>query len=173
MVAGSLRFLSFLVSCATARLPMTQWQRQRFSLSVPWLNALSKTSRVPSRSTSPFPSPHESLAARQGQAFVGGSNWHWVETQTIVRVTPDTVTRRMARRCLRFSRRRGNWSPNARACRKAHWHYSPRPLAPSVSSDTPDPSFQGNCPISRVQPAELGRSAHACCVERLLRCPSA
>ena len=159
MVAGSLRFLSFLVSCATAKLPMTPWQRQRCLPFVPWLTALSKASRVPSRSISLFPSQHEQLAVRIGQTFAGGAIWYWVEAQAAVRVSPHTVARRMARRCLRVSRWRGNRPSNACSYRQAHRHHSTGSLAPSVSPVTPNPSLQGSCAIKPSQPPALERWA--------------
>ena len=133
MAAGLLRFLSFLAFFVMARPPMRLWRRLKYLPFVPWPSALNIVSRVPSQSIFPFLWPHESLAVRQGQTFTGGLVWHWMESKTAVRVASHFVARWMARRCLCVSRRRRNRPSNACPLRKAHRHYSPRPIAPSVS----------------------------------------
>lgn len=160
MAAGLPRFRSFPASCATASRPMTPWQKPRRLPSVPWPSALSNTNRVPSKSTFPFPSPRESVAVHQGQAFACGIVWHRVETQTAIWFSPHVVPGRLARCCLRVSRRRRNWPQNACSSRKAYGHHSKRFVVPPAFPVVPEPSVRGTL---RIEPREAGYLKHWRC----------
>ena len=141
MAAGSLKFRSFPASFAMAKQRRKPCRRRKFLPFVPWPNDLSKMSHVLSKSTSPFPSPHESMAVNQSQTVAFRFVWHWLETQTAIWLALHVVTRRLARLCLCFSRRRRNWPAYACSHRKAHRHYPQRPVVRLPITATPNPSI--------------------------------
>ncbi len=120
MAAGLPRFCSFPACCATAPQPMQPWQGLKCLPRGPWLSDSNTASHAPSRSISPCPWLHESVAVHQGQTPAGGLVRHWVGTQKAIRLPAHAIAERLARFRLRVSRRGSNRSAQACAPCQAH-----------------------------------------------------